>query len=108
MMNSAVIAGEQDFQEKAAFINEQMDRKLAKIGRGLRILVDVLALFRYMTDPDVHWAKKGVVVGALLYFIIPVDSIPDVAPLVGYLDDIGVVGVAVRYLGSQLKPYYLP
>ncbi|MBI2619457.1 MAG: DUF1232 domain-containing protein [Ignavibacteriales bacterium] len=106
MSVGTVISSERDFEESSVFINERIEEKLKQIGRGLRFAIDVLALFRYMSDPGVHWAKKSLVVAALLYFIIPVDSIPDFAPVVGYLDDIGVVGAVVRYLGSQLKPYY--
>lgn len=41
-----------------------------------------------------------------MYFIFPVDTIPDFAPLVGYLDDLGVITATLRFLGSELLPYY--
>ncbi len=100
------VKDEKEFEEKAALVTEQLPQKLAKINSRLRLVADILALFRFMTDPDVHWAKKALAVGALLYFIIPVDSIPDVAPFVGYLDDLGVITLVVAYLGKQLKSYY--
>jgi uncharacterized membrane protein YkvA (DUF1232 family) len=42
----------------------------------------------------------------LIYFISPIDTIPDIAPLVGYLDDLGVITALIKYLGSELIPYY--
>ncbi|MDZ7766940.1 MAG: YkvA family protein [Melioribacteraceae bacterium] len=62
--------------------------------------------FNYMTDPSVAWYRKSIVVGALVYFITPIDAIPDIAPLIGYLDDLGVITAVLRYLGHELMQYY--
>jgi uncharacterized membrane protein YkvA (DUF1232 family) len=40
------------------------------------------------------WAKTAMY-GALGYFILPLDAAPDVAPVVGYTDDLGVLALAV-------------
>lgn len=66
----------------------------------------VLALFRYLIDPEIHWTEKVLVVGALVYFIIPVDVIPDFIPLVGYTDDAAVIATVARKLGKRLVKYY--
>jgi len=101
------IQDESEFREKAAYVSENLPGKLTKVNRRLGLVADVLALFRFMSHPEVHWGKKALAAGALLYFIIPLDSIPDVAPFVGYLDDIGVIALVVGYLGRQLRRYYL-
>ena len=49
-----------------------------------------------------HGIEKSVVVAALLYFIFPIDAIPDITPFIGYLDDLGVIMATVKYLGSEL------
>ncbi len=59
-----------------------------------------------MSDSSVAWYRKSIVVGALIYFISPIDAIPDLAPLFGYLDDLGVITAVLKYLGSELIPYY--
>ncbi len=59
-----------------------------------------------MKDPDVSWYRKAIVVMGLVYFISPIDTIPDIAPLIGYLDDLGVIAAVVKFLGSELIPYY--
>ena len=40
---------------------------------------------------------------ALLYVICPIDVIPDMIPVVGWLDDIGVLGLAVYYAGAAIS-----
>ena len=65
-----------------------------------------MALFNYMQDSFVSWHRKAIVIIALIYFISPIDTIPDVAPLFGYLDDLGVITALLKFLGNELIPYY--
>jgi uncharacterized membrane protein YkvA (DUF1232 family) len=59
-----------------------------------------------MKDPLVKWYRKAIIVAALIYFIVPIDAIPDLTPFFGYLDDLGVITALLKYLGSELKEYY--
>lgn len=97
---------ESDFERKANHVKKYFHRKVGTLDRTLRFVSDLLALFRYMSDPNVHLGKKVVVVAALLYFIFPFDSIPDILPLVGFLDDIGIVAGTVKFMAGELEPYY--
>ena len=49
------------------------------------------------------WAK-GVIYGALGYFIFPLDAIPDVVPVVGYADDLGVLTAALAMVAIHITP----
>ena|SRR2546426_7340568 len=64
------------------------------------------ALGNYLLDRDVKWYRKAVVAAALIYFLTPVDAIPDFIPFAGFLDDIGVVAWTVRFLGKEIEAYY--
>jgi uncharacterized membrane protein YkvA (DUF1232 family) len=44
-------------------------------------------------------------IGALLYFVSPVDIIPDYIPGFGYLDDAVVIGFAVRLAYTDIEEY---
>jgi len=59
-----------------------------------------------MKDPLVRWHRKAIVIAALIYFIVPIDTIPDLTPFFGYLDDLGVITALLKYLGSELMSYY--
>ncbi len=48
-----------------------------------------------MTNVTPRWAKT-IIIGALGYFISPVDVVPDVIPIVGLSDDLVVLGLAVK------------
>ncbi len=103
-------AGELDTREKVEeaeeYVDERLWVKLEKVGKRLSFARDILALYQYMMDSGVSWHRKSIVVASLIYFISPIDAIPDIAPLVGYLDDLGVITAVLKFLGSELIPYY--
>jgi uncharacterized membrane protein YkvA (DUF1232 family) len=103
------ITGEMDeelYQRHSHTVEQQFEEKLAHVGPKLRFAQDLLALFRYFRDRAVPWQKKALVVLALVYFISPLDSIPDLVPLIGYLDDLGVILAVTKFMSVELQPYY--
>ncbi len=97
---------EEEVQKKIDFVDENLWNKLEKSGKKVSFAKDILALYRYMKDPFVKWYRKAIVVAALVYFIVPIDTIPDITPLFGYLDDLGVITALLKYLGNELMAYY--
>lgn len=53
-------------------------------------------LVRLLRDPRVPFYLKLLPFASLLYIALPVDIVPDIVPLLGQLDDIGVVVLAVE------------
>lgn len=97
---------EEEIQKKIEYVDENLWGKLEKSGKKISFAKDILALYNYMKDPFVKWYRKAIVVAAIIYFIVPLDTIPDITPLFGYLDDLGVIAALLKYLGSELIPYY--
>ena len=97
---------EKEVRERIEYVDENLWGKLEKSGKRISFTKDILALYSYMKDPLVKWYRKAIVVAALIYFIVPIDTIPDITPLFGYLDDLGVIAALLKYLGSELIPYY--
>lgn len=46
-----------------------------------------------------------VIVAALIYFLSPVDLIPDILPIVGLSDDVVVVALAYKQVKSDIEKY---
>ncbi|HEY9279076.1 MAG TPA: YkvA family protein [Eoetvoesiella sp.] len=64
------------------------------------------ALYLYYAAQNPHtpkWAKR-VIYGALGYFIFPLDAIPDLAPLLGYTDDLSVMAAALVTVAFYVTP----
>ena len=71
---------------------------------GKEVLETALRLYYALVDDDTpNWAR-AVIIGALIYFVSPVDAIPDVIPVVGFSDDLAVMVAAVATVAAHIKP----
>ncbi|WP_423802578.1 YkvA family protein [Neobacillus sp. SAB-20_R2A] len=83
--------------------------KLKKFAKkaGSSVVYAVLLLYYTLQKPEVPAKAKAIIIGALGYFILPLDLIPDVAVGVGYTDDLGALGVALlqvaMYIDEDIK-----
>jgi uncharacterized membrane protein YkvA (DUF1232 family) len=85
----------------------KVDDKITRNKKNLFSLISHLkAMKNYMLDGNVAWYRKSVVVAALVYFVTPIDAIPDFVPVAGFLDDLGVIAAVIKFLGNEIKPYY--
>lgn len=81
-------------------------RKLGPLARrlGRGALGNALTLYYAVQNPETPaWARR-VIYGALAYFMLPLDAIPDLAPLIGYTDDISVMAAALAAVSSHITP----
>ncbi|MCU0701173.1 MAG: DUF1232 domain-containing protein [Myxococcaceae bacterium] len=60
---------------------------------------------RYFRDSAVPGWRKFVVVGALAYVVLPIDLVPDLVPLLGWLDDIGALGAALAFFARDVSAH---
>lgn len=71
---------------------------------GVKVVYSALKLYLALqSDSTPAWAKT-VIMGALGYFILPVDLIPDLMPAVGFTDDLGVIAAALATVASHVTP----
>ena len=61
--------------------------------------------WQFLKDPKASLLTKLLFVGALVYVVVPLDVIPDVAPIVGWLDDLGFFGLSTALLVRALHRY---
>lgn len=61
-----------------------------------------LAAFYTATDPKTPATAKAVLFGALGYFVMPVDFIPDIFGAMGYGDDLAVIFAAIKAVESSM------
>jgi uncharacterized membrane protein YkvA (DUF1232 family) len=88
-------------------INEtSLWRKITRHGKtaGREVVLKALQLFYALRSPDTPKWAKGVIVSALIYFISPIDAIPDWIPGVGYIDDLSVLTSALLTVASSITP----
>ena len=90
----------------AAFDEAPLWGKLARFARfaGKVVVERALVLYHCLRDPDTPAWAKSVIAGALGYFVLPIDAIPDLAPFVGYGDDLGALAAALSAVAFYVKP----
>jgi uncharacterized membrane protein YkvA (DUF1232 family) len=79
-------------------------RKLKSEVATLPFLEDVLTAHYCAFDRHTPVHVKAVLVGAIVYFVMPDDLIPDYLPIIGYADDAAVIGMAIKLMSSHIKP----
>ena len=74
---------------------------------SLENLRDLYFLFRDSVKGKYHLspAKISMIGGGLLYFVIPLDLIPDYLPVVGYLDDLAILSTIMNSLQDEIAKY---
>jgi len=71
---------------------------------GMKVIYPALLLQYLMKSNDVHLKAKLILSAALGYFILPIDFIPDFAPLLGFSDDLGVLLLILRQMSVYVSP----
>ena len=95
--------------ERAGVDEESFTQKLKKFaGRlGREAAEKLVAMYYCMLDPDTPGGAKATIVGAVAYFVLPLDLIPDVLLGVGYTDDVAAIGMAFTTVVKSIKPEHL-
>lgn len=65
---------------------------------GKQVIYYVLMLYTVLQSKKVGAKEKAVIIGALGYFISPIDLIPDVIPVAGYSDDLAALIFALMHV----------
>ena len=92
------LATEQDLKD--------LDSKLPAMKKGIiaKIWDKVLYLWEQAKSQEIPLRLKVVIIGALLYLVLPADIIPDVIPGFGLVDDFSVILAVVREVSKFVLP----
>jgi uncharacterized membrane protein YkvA (DUF1232 family) len=88
------------------FSEEKFREKLLRYAKtaGSEVVERALQLYFALDNPNTPTWAKGVIIGALGYFITPLDAIPDLVPAAGYSDDLGVLVLALATVAFCITP----
>lgn len=92
-------ASEEDIKKIASKLDDMKKGPIAEIWHKVTLL------WKMVKDPNAAWTAKALAIGALVYLISPIDAIPDLMPVLGLTDDVGVITAAVAALAYELGKY---
>ena len=84
------------------FVRHSFWRKFKAVARRIPFAETAVAAFYCATDPATPVRVKYTLFGALAYFILPIDIIPDFLPLIGFSDDAAVLALAIKIVGDRI------
>ena len=87
------------------FNESSLWEKIKNFGKkaGCEVIGKVVLLYNVAKDPDTPLSAKGLIYGALGYFIMPLDAIPDITPVVGFSDDLTALATAITMVAMSIK-----
>jgi uncharacterized membrane protein YkvA (DUF1232 family) len=99
-----VIVTEHEDKYSRSFSEESFWEKVKQVAMkaGCKVIFAALILYYTFVKPETPTWAKASIVGALGYFIFPLDAIPDLTPLLGYGDDLGVLAMAISTVAAHV------
>ena len=78
--------------------------KLKRVAGKLPFVDDLVAVYYCSMDTGTPLKVRATLLGALAYFILPIDLVPDFLAGVGYGDDAAILAAAISLVSSHIKP----
>jgi uncharacterized membrane protein YkvA (DUF1232 family) len=85
-------------------VRKRFKAKFKRFAAGLPFAEDLLAAYYCAFDRETPRRVQLSLLGALAYFILPVDFMPDLLPLLGFTDDAAVLVTALRMVAANIRP----
>lgn len=103
-MAKAQAAFEQDDSDTA--LRDNVWRKALQVAARIPFAEDLLAAYYCAFDRETPIQVKATLVGALAYFVLPFDAVPDLLPVLGFTDDAAVLATALKLVTSHMQPQH--
>ena len=98
------ILGPEEAEEKQARIKKRFWPTVRKALNAIPFMDEVVAAYYAMLDPQTPRAARMTLIGALAYFVMPIDLIPDFIVSLGFVDEASVLTAALAAVGGSIRP----
>jgi uncharacterized membrane protein YkvA (DUF1232 family) len=78
--------------------------KLKRVVTHLPFAEDLLAAYYCAFDAQTPRHVQAALLGAIAYFILPFDFVPDMLPVLGFTDDAAILATALRMVATHITP----
>jgi uncharacterized membrane protein YkvA (DUF1232 family) len=96
--------GAPNFAEDERVVRTGFWVKVKRRAAALPFAEDLLSAYYCAFDRETPLQVRAVLLGALAYFVLPFDGVPDVLPLLGFTDDAAVLAAAMKLVIDNIRP----
>ena len=93
--------GNQKFKKLA----DNIPKPLIGLWEDLKTMIFILGDFITGKYRDIPWKTIAAITAAVAYFVSPVDIIPDIIPVLGFLDDALVLKLCLDFCREDIEKY---
>lgn len=101
---SAEMGSDRDLARDRVRVRRSFWIKIKGVAAQLPFVEDLLAAYYCAFDRDTPRHVQATLIGAIAYFILPFDVVPDILPLIGFTDDAAVLATAIRLVSTHIRP----
>jgi uncharacterized membrane protein YkvA (DUF1232 family) len=91
------------FSRDAALVRNGFVNKMKAVARRIPFAEDAVAAWFCTRDPATPFQVRATLIGALAYFVMPFDVVPDIVAGLGFTDDAAVLLAALKIVGSHIS-----
>jgi uncharacterized membrane protein YkvA (DUF1232 family) len=93
-----------DADEERRTVRRGFWRKVKRVAARIPFAEDLLTAYYCAFDRSTPVQVRTVLIGALAYFVLPFDAVPDFLPVLGFTDDAAVLATAIRMVVTHIRP----
>ena len=105
---SEALLNDKDELDNFLYRLEQKINDMPFVGKKFSMIPVMISLVKNYVQGKYTTVPYGTilaVLSALIYFLSPIDIIPDFIPLAGYLDDMAVMGLCMKMVNTDIESY---
>lgn len=91
------------FSADEARVKREFWPTIKRVARNVPFAEDAVAAYYCALDRETPTHVRAALIGALAYFVLPFDAMPDFLPLVGFADDASILAAAIATVRMHMK-----
>jgi uncharacterized membrane protein YkvA (DUF1232 family) len=85
-------------------VRKRFWHKVKRLAVKVPFIEDLLAAYYCAFDKNTPRHVQAALLGAIAYFVLPFDFVPDMLPILGFTDDAAVLATALRIVAGHITP----
>ncbi|MCB9832115.1 MAG: DUF1232 domain-containing protein [Planctomycetes bacterium] len=92
-------------EEKFRKLEDDKPSALEEVWEDLKTLIELIGDYVSGDYTETPWNVIAIVAATVIYFVSPIDAIPDFIPILGFVDDAAMVAFCMKILRDDIRKY---